>query len=111
MGGGIAWRTTIEELVTDELRSFDMLLLSLLLDVVGEEEGAQDSKHDEELQRNDEPKLLTCRGQSSEAIAIEAEGSYEEIGFWRLSRHRGDERVRMIISSDESASSKDRANG
>ena len=47
-----------------------MLLLGLLLDVVGEEEGAQDSKHDEELQHNDEPKLLACRGQSSEAIAI-----------------------------------------
>ena len=91
MGDGIAWRTTIEELVTDELGSLDMLLLSLLLDVVREEEGAQDSKHDEELQRNDEPKLLACRGQSSEAIAIEAEGSYEEIGFWRLSRHRVDE--------------------
>ena len=88
-----------------------MLLLGLLLDVVREEEGAQDSKHNEELQRNDEPKLLTCRGQSSEAIAIEAEGSYEEIGFWGLSRHRVDERVRMIISSDESGSSKDRANG
>ena len=110
MGDGIAWRTAIEKLVTDELRSLDVLLLSLLLDVVREEEGAQDSKHDEELQRNDEPKLLACRGQSSEAIAIEAEGSYEEIGFWRLSRHRVDERVRMIISSDESGSDKDRAN-
>ena len=44
---GIAWRTTIEELVTDELRSLDMLLLGLLLDVIREEEGAQDSKHDE----------------------------------------------------------------
>ena len=87
-----------------------MLLLGLLLDVVGEEEGAQDSKHNEELQRNDEPKLLTCRGQSSEAIAIEAEGSYEEIGVWGLSRHRVDERVRMIISSDGSGSDKDRAN-
>ena len=97
-----------------------MLLLSLLLDIVGEEEGAQDSKHNEELvlldvhyfqlQHNDEPKLLACRGQSSEAIAIEAEGSYEEIGFWGLSRHRVDERVRMIISSDESGSDKDRAN-
>ena len=110
MGDGIAWRATIEELVTDKLGSLDMLLLSLLLDVVREEEGAQDSKHDEELQRNDEPKLFACRGQSSEAIAIEAEGSYEEIGFWGLSRHRVDERVRMIISSDESGSSKDRAN-
>ena len=87
-----------------------MLLLSLLLDIVREEEGAQDSKHNEELQRNDEPKLLACWGQSSEAIAIEAEGSYEEIGFWGLSRHRVDERVRMIISSDESGSDKDRAN-
>ena len=91
MGDGIAWRTTIEELVTDELGSLDMLLLSLLLDVVREEEGAQDSKHDEELQRNDEPKLFACRGQSSEAIAIEAKGSHKEIGFWRLSRHRVDE--------------------
>ena len=36
LGGGIAWRTTIEELVTDELRSLNVLLLSLLLDVVGE---------------------------------------------------------------------------
>ena len=110
MGDGIAWRATIEELVTDELGSLDMLLLSLLLDVVREEEGAQDSKHDEELQRNDEPKLLACRGQSSEAIAIEAKGSHEEIGFWGLSRHRVDERVRMIISSDQSGPSKDRAN-
>ena len=91
MGDGIAWRATIEELVTDELRSLDMLLLGLLLDVVREEEGAQDSKHDEELQRNDEPKLFACWGQSSEAIAIEAKGSHEEIGFWRLSRHRVDE--------------------
>ena len=29
-GDGIAWRTAIEELVTDELRSLDVLLLSLL---------------------------------------------------------------------------------
>ena len=91
-------------------RRYRLALLSLLLDGVGEEEGAQDSKHNEELQRNDEPKLLACWGQSSEAIAIEAEGSYEEIGFWGLSRHRVDERVRMIISSDESGSDKDRVN-
>ena len=59
-----------------------MLLLGLLLDVIREEEGAQDSKHDEELQHNDEPKLLACRGQSSEAITIEAEGlGTKKLGF------------------------------
>lgn len=58
-----------------------MLLLRLLLDVVRKEERTQDSKHNEELEDNDEPELFTRRSQSSKAIAIKSEGSYEEIGF------------------------------
>jgi len=30
-----------------------MLILRLLLDVIGEEEGSQDREHDEELEQND----------------------------------------------------------
>lgn len=58
-----------------------MLLLRLLLDMVREEERTQDSKHNEELEDDDDPELFTRRSQSSKAIAIEAEGSYEEIWF------------------------------
>ena len=58
-----------------------MLLLSLLLDVVREEESTQNSEHNKELEKDDDPELFARRSQSSEAIAVQAKSSYEEVGF------------------------------
>ena len=58
-----------------------MLLIRLLLDVIREEESTQNSEHNKELEKDDDPELFTRRSQSSKAITVEAEGSYEEIGF------------------------------
>ena len=49
----VTWSATIQEFISDELWSLDMLILRLLLDVIGEEEGSQDREHDEELEQND----------------------------------------------------------
>ena len=78
---GISGSPTLQKFIANELRTLYMLLLRLLLDVVREEERTQDSKHNEELEDDDDPELFTRRSQSSKAIAIEAEGSYEEIWF------------------------------
>ena len=39
--------SAVKEFASDELRLIDMLFLSLLLHVVGEEEDSQDGEHDE----------------------------------------------------------------
>lgn len=52
-GDRVTWSATIQEFISDELRSLNMLILRLLLDVIGEEEGPQDREHDEELEQND----------------------------------------------------------
>ena len=68
-----------------------MLFLSLLLHVVGEEEDSQDGKHDEELEYDDEPELLTRRCEATEAVSVEAIGTHERIWSRCLSRHEVDE--------------------
>ena len=83
--------SAVEEFASDELRLIDMLLLSLLLDVVGEEEDSQDGEHDEELECDDEPELLTRRCEATEAISVEAIGTHERIWSRCLSRHEVDE--------------------
>ena len=49
----VTWSATIQEFISNELWSLDMLILRLLLDMIGEEEGSQDREHDEELEQND----------------------------------------------------------
>ena len=68
--------SAVKEFASDELRLIDMLFLSLLLHVVREEENSQDSKHDEELECDDEPELLTRRCEATEAISVEAIGTH-----------------------------------
>ena len=83
--------SAVEEFASDELRLIDMLLLSLLLHVIGEEEDSQDGEHDEELECDDEPELLTRRCEATEAISVEAIGAHERIWSRCLSRHEVDE--------------------
>ena len=83
--------SAVEEFASDELRLIDMLLLSLLLHVIGEEEDSQDGKHDEELEYDDEPELLTRRCEATEAVSVEAIGTHERIWSRCLSRHEVDE--------------------
>ena len=83
--------SAVEEFAPDELRLIDMLLCGLLLHVVGEEEDSQDGEHDEELECDDEPELLTRRCEATEAISVEAIGAHERIWSRCLSRHEVDE--------------------
>ena len=83
--------SAVKEFASDELRLIDMLLCGLLLHVVGEEEDSQDGEHDEELEYDDEPELLTRRGEDTEASAVEAIGTHERIWSRCLSRHEVDE--------------------
>lgn len=83
--------SAVEEFAPDELRLIDMLFLSLLLHVIREEEDSQDGEHDEELECDDEPELLTRRCEATEAISVEAIGTHERIWSRCLSRHEVDE--------------------
>ena len=83
--------SAVEEFASDELRLIDMLFLSLLLHVIREEEDSQDGEHDEELECDDEPELLTRRCEATEAISVEAIGTHERIWSRCLSRHEVDE--------------------
>ena len=83
--------SAVEEFASDELRLIDMLFLSLLLHVIREEEDSQDGEHDEELEYDDEPELLTRRCEATEAISVEAIGTHERIWSRCLSRHEVDE--------------------
>lgn len=83
--------SAVKEFASDELRLIDMLLCGLLLHVVGEEEDSQDGEHDEELEYDDEPELLTRRCEATEAISVEAIGTHERIWSRCLSRHEVDE--------------------
>ena len=83
--------SAVKEFASDELRLIDVLLCGLLLHVVGEEEDSQDGEHDEELEYDDEPELLTRRCEATEAVSVEAIGTHERIWSRCLSRHEVDE--------------------
>ena len=83
--------TALDQFVPDDFGLLYVALGGLLLDEVGEEEGSQHGEHDEELECDDEPELLTRRCEATEAISVEAIGTHERIWSRCLSRHEVDE--------------------
>lgn len=62
---------SVDEVILYPFRARDLALLSLPLGVVGEEERLEYSKHDEELEPDNEPQRLRVRVQVAEAISVE----------------------------------------
>ena len=71
--------TALDQFVPDDLGLLYVALGGLLIEEVGEEEGAQHGEHNEELDGDDEPELLARRCETAEAITVEPEGADEKV--------------------------------